>query len=201
MSFVGGIATISDLDNISEALPPTILFLLVGIILSVFRGKTPEEKEEMKRREERYQMESDRKMTADHITGLPVPDGMSCGLEFMGDALNIRSCGNLIHLSCDRMIGAVLKTNVEIQIEHTSNAGGAMAGALEFGWLGALLFGGVKKIETEISSYFLIVTYISDHDQKKPEYLVFRVEEDQKALRFADLLQKNCRHPGATIVL
>ena len=55
-----------------------------------------------------------------------------------------------------------VKTDVEIQKQYVSSAGGAIAGGMVFGPLGAIVGGRVKEKKTREFTYYLIFTYRSD---------------------------------------
>ena len=106
------------------------------------------------------------KIKCEHVTGLPVAESVFCTVEFQNNQLLIDASGRTFDITYDRIVDFTVKTDVEIETNYVSSVGGAVAGDMIFGSLGAIVGGRVKKIETkEIDRYF-IVTYQKDTEIK-----------------------------------
>ena len=70
------------------------------------------------------------------------------------------------------MTDVCVKTNVEIQKQYVSSVGGAVAGAVVFGPLGAMIGGRAKEKKSKEFHQYLIFTYESDGEVK---YVGFEV--------------------------
>jgi len=88
---------------------------------------------------------------------------------------------------------------VEIQKAIVSNAGGAVAGGMMFGALGALIGGREKEKTIRNVTIYLIITY---QGNEKEEYIAFDVTYDYKrANEFVKLFSlTNKKYQGPTIV-
>lgn len=72
-----------------------------------------------------------------------------------------------------------IKTDVEIQKQMVSSAGGAVAGGLMFGALGAIIGGRVKTKDIRTASHYLIITYTDNNS--KLAYISFEVTNNLSA--------------------
>jgi len=116
-----------------------------------------------------------------HTAGLPVPEGVFCNLFLLPDKLQVHASGTQFDLDLTRITDVVEKTDVEIQKQMVSSAGGAVAGGLLLGPVGALIGGRAKtKTSREIKSY-MIISY-SKGDAL--EYMAFNTTGNFKVLKF-----------------
>ena len=65
-------------------------------------------------------------------------------------------------LSKDKVTDIAVKTDVEIQKQYVSSAGGALAGGMLFGPLGAIVAGRTKVKKNRAVTNYLIFTYLAD---------------------------------------
>jgi len=74
------------------------------------------------------------------------------------------TCGNNtnIKLTRDRITDVSIKTDTEIQTHINSSIGGAVAGGLLLGPLGAIIGGRSKRTDIKETTHFLIFTYTKD---------------------------------------
>ena len=107
-----------------------------------------------------------------HFAGLPVSEGVNCTLYLYNDRIEIESSGNKFSLLKDKITDICTKTDVEIQKHYVSSAGGAIAGGIMFGTLGAIIGGRSKQKTTENIKRYLIITYIKDDDV---DYVAFDI--------------------------
>lgn len=120
-----------------------------------------------------------------HMAGLPLAEGTACSLRKQGESLEIHGGGNTFRVGLDRITSAQVKTDVEIQGNYVSSAGGALGGALLFGTLGALVGGRVKKKTSRQYEYYIIITYSKDGS---PNFLSFQVDDGISSQKFFDRL-------------
>ena len=111
-----------------------------------------------------------------HMTGLPVSEGALCRLMLCPDKIIIESGGATFNLDKAKITDACVKTDVEIQKQYVSSAGGAVAGAVLFGPLGAIVGGRTKKKENKTVSSYFIYTYTKNGSV---EYISFDVTHQQ----------------------
>lgn len=116
-----------------------------------------------------------------HATGLPVPEGTLCNLFLCPDKIEIECNGNKFNLDKSKLTDVTTKTDVEIQKQLVSSAGGAVAGAVMFGALGAMIGGRTKEKESKTVSTYLIFTYKKDGEL---DYISFNVTNIKSASKF-----------------
>lgn len=63
----------------------------------------------------------------------------------------------------EKLTDISVKTDTEIQKQYVSSVGGAIAGGMVFGPLGAIVGGRAKQKKTAESTYYLIFTYNSNN--------------------------------------
>lgn len=100
------------------------------------------------------------------FTGLPIAPDTECYI-FYGDVIRIEAAGHEFILPIDRVLDISIVTNEQIQKGYVSSAGGAVAGGLMFGVLGAALGGRPKATISKIFTHFLVFTYSSDEGETK----------------------------------
>lgn len=119
-----------------------------------------------------------RTVNAEHQAGLPLAEGVKCNITKENDKFRITSGGNEFSLSKEKITDICVKTDFEIQTQYVSSVGGAIAGGMVFGPLGAIVGGRAKKKKTTATEYYLIFTYCSNGNIC---YASFKVEDVTKA--------------------
>jgi hypothetical protein len=145
-----------------------VVLLLLGVVVGCFamavqtsKAKKRGKAETLRELEARGAVDS---VKLPHTAGLSVPEGTPCTLFVYPYALVINCGGVDFRLEAHRIKSMVVKTDIDIQKQLVSSAGGAVGGALLFGPIGALIGGRAKtKRTTEVHSY-LILTYMKDGD-------------------------------------
>ena len=105
-----------------------------------------------------------------HAFGLPLPKNVDCDVYFCKDKIMIDSLGSIFNLSFSKISDITLISNVEIQKALVSSAGGAIAGGMNFGALGALIGGRIQEREIRTLTRYLVVTY---YKSGVPNYIAF----------------------------
>ncbi|MFA9376226.1 MAG: hypothetical protein ACERKZ_05655 [Lachnotalea sp.] len=119
--------------------------------------------------------------------GLPLPEATLCQVYYCDDRIEIDGNGINFILPFDKIQDISIKTNLEITKNYVSSAGGAVAGAVLFGAVGAVIGGRVKtKTDKNITSY-LIITYMDDTNEVK--YIGFDVTYTPKGREFVKLYE------------
>lgn len=106
-----------------------------------------------------------------HVYGLPIAENMMCAVYSKTDSLEFEVAGASYQLSKDKILDISFKTDKEISKQAVSSAGGAVAGALMLGALGAMIGGRAKTKTVTQTFYYLIITYRDSDDNIK--YLAF----------------------------
>lgn len=130
-----------------------------------------------------------------HAAGLPMPEGTLSQLFYCEDKIIIEANNTTFNLSLDKITDIVVKTDVEIQKYATSSVGGAIAGGMMFGVLGALIGGRTQTKTDKIVRLYLIITYQSDNEVK---YIAFGVTGTPKSRDFVKLFKE--REKPATVI-
>lgn len=110
-----------------------------------------------------------------HLNGLPIAEGTMCEFFSYPDRYEFKVNKTDIKLPKDRITDVCVKTDVEIQQQYVSSAGGAIGGAIMFGAVGALIGGRAKKKQIKTVEHFLIITYTKDDEIK---HIGFNVTND-----------------------
>ena len=101
-----------------------------------------------------------------HTHGLPIAENAMCEVLSYPERFDFKSDSMQCHLSKKKLKDISIINNADIQKEYVSSAGGAIAGGLLFGTLGAMIGGRTKSKETRSVSSCLILTYLSDSEIK-----------------------------------
>lgn len=100
---------------------------------------------------------------AQHQAGLPLAQDAVCTIFYDTDRFRITGGGNTFELPYAKLTDISVKTDTEIQKQYVSSVGGAIAGGMVFGPLGAIVGGRAKQKKTTESTYYLIFTYNSNN--------------------------------------
>lgn len=93
------------------------------------------------------------------VEGLPIPTGTKCSLYLKSNCILCKSAGTEFSIPKERIISVVVDKSKNIQKQIVSSAGGALAGGLMLGAVGAA-FGGRAKTKKVVSKKtFLSVVY------------------------------------------
>ena len=85
-----------------------------------------------------------------------------CNVQCFEEKYIFNINGATFNLEKSKVTDVCMKTDVEIHNQYVSSAGGAVAGALLFGPLGAMIGGRTKEKKNKVVSTYLIFTYIKD---------------------------------------
>ena len=138
-------------------------------------------------------------LTLLHVSGLPIAENLLCQIYSYPDRIEFKSGTTNITLERSKITDMCIKTDVEIQKQMVSNPGGAIAGAIMFGTLGAIIGGREKsKTKKKISSY-LIITYINN--QEELTYIGFDATNNFSVGKIVKEFQELNTNPGIHINL
>jgi len=101
-----------------------------------------------------------------HFNGLPIAENTICKITSYADRYEFTANGLSFNLQKDRVTDICIKTNVEIQKQAVSSIGGAVAGAVLLGPLGAIIGGRAKDRKVKTTTKYLIITYMKDEEVK-----------------------------------
>lgn len=100
-----------------------------------------------------------------HVSGLPIAGNMMCELCSYPDRLEFISGSANIALARNKITDICVRSETEIQKQIVSNPGGAIAGALMFGAVGAVIGGKLQTKKQKTTTFYLIITYIKDQNE------------------------------------
>lgn len=109
-------------------------------------------------------------ISAKHMDGLPVAEGADMYLYLCDDKMIFERNENIYNLEFSKLRDVTIKTDEEIQKAYVSSVGGAIAGQMLFGTLGAMVGGRAKEKTTKTITSYLIFTYDKDG---KNEFISF----------------------------
>ncbi len=104
------------------------------------------------------------------IGGLNLPEGAPCMAIALRSRVVFTAFGQEYSLPADKIISASVMTKRQIQRQYVSSAGGAVAGAMLLGPVGALIGGAAGQRSIRSSTKYLIFTY---QDGEEIKYIVF----------------------------
>lgn len=119
------------------------------------------------------------RISTKHVNGLPIAENLNCEINSYNDRLEFKSGTTNIKLPRNKITDMCIKTDVEIQKQAVSSAGGAVAGGLAFGPLGAIIGGRVKTKNIRTATHYLIITYTDSNG--KLAYIGFEVTNNLTA--------------------
>jgi len=121
-----------------------------------------------------------------HTIGLNLPENTMCILHLYLQGITINANGVTFNIPRDRILNISVKTDEEIQKQLVSNAGGAIAGGIMFGPLGAMIGGRPKEKKIITHKQYLIFIYEKDG---KPEYIAFDTTNNTDYIKFNTYFQ------------
>lgn len=134
-----------------------------------------------------------------HVNGLPIPENVLCEVFSYPDRIDFKSGTTEIKLPKEKITDISIKTDTEIQQQLVSSAGGAIAGAMLFGSLGAIIGGRIKTKKVKTTTNYLIITYKSENELK---YIGFDIQNNPpSADKLVKEFQKSNSASGVKIEL
>lgn len=126
------------------------------------------------------------------VGGLDLAAGSICSAVCSPESISFSASGQTFSLSPSKLIDVSVMTPQEIQTQYVSSVGGAIAGGILLGPIGAALGGSAQKKKTKIVRQYLIFAYQADSEVK---YIVFDVtsapQNGKKISKIYAYLKKN----------
>lgn len=134
-----------------------------------------------------------------HVNGLPIAENTLCEVFSYPDRIEFKAGTTNIKLLREKITDMCIKTDVDIQNQAVSSVGGAVAGAMVFGALGAVIGGRAKTKKVKTVTNYLIITYNSDNELK---YIGFdTVNNPPSAMKLVKEFKDTCTTSGMQIEL
>lgn len=126
------------------------------------------------------------------VGGLDLAAGSICSAMCSPESISFSASGQTFTLSPEKLIDVSVMTPQDIQTQYVSSVGGAIAGGILLGPIGAALGGSAQKKKTKIVRQYLIFAYQADPEVK---YIVFDVtsapQNGKKISKIYAYLKKN----------
>ncbi|MHA9741981.1 hypothetical protein [Robinsoniella peoriensis] len=150
-------------STVGEMLPYFVIiallfiFIVFSISILIKSSKIKKAaKKEMKKKKKNGLLAS---ASGKHMAGLTVPEGLMCAIEVYADKYIFLGNNSKFDLIKSKVTNVCIKTDTEITQQYVSSVGGAVAGAVVFGPLGAIVGGRAKKKKDTKLHAYLIFTY------------------------------------------
>lgn len=117
------------------------------------------------------------------MAGLPIPEGLICTIETYSDKYIFLTNNSKYELLKSKLTNVCIKTDTEISKQYVSSIGGAVAGAVVFGPLGAIVGGRAKAKKDKTIHRYLIFTYLKND---ATEYISFDVTNCMSAFKILE---------------
>lgn len=147
------------------------LIVLFVVLLVKSRKKKKKQKEAFQ--EEKRRLGRLTSIAGYHVTGLPLPENTICTITNYEDRMELKAGTTEIRLQRTKITDVCMKTEEEIQKQVVSSIGGAVAGGLLFGPLGAAIGGRAKTKKLKTTHQYFIISYIGDNKELK--YICFEI--------------------------
>lgn len=151
-----------------------ILLMIICIKMLIFTSKSWRKQKEILKQRRADGMSC--YVTYTHVNGLPIPENTPCQISSYPDRIEFESGATKITLARQKITDMCVKTDTEIQQQAVSSIGGAIAGGVMFGPLGAIIGGRAKNKKVKTVTKYLIITYINDQEEIK--YIGFDIQNN-----------------------
>lgn len=111
-----------------------------------------------------------------HVNGLPLAENLLCEVFSYPDRIEFKAGTTNIKLAREKITDMCLKFDTEIQNQAVSSIGGAIAGGVMFGTLGAIIGGRAKNKKVKTTTQYLIITYTGEQGELK--YIGFDIKSN-----------------------
>ncbi len=118
-------------------------------------------------------------ITLKHVSGLPIRPGAICNIVVKLDKVNITSQGVTFIINKDKILDISIQKDISNCRQAVSSAGGALAGGLAFGVVGAAIGGRTKVKNIKSTNKYVVLTYNKDDDVS---YIAFEYKMQAYAL-------------------
>lgn len=100
-----------------------------------------------------------------HVNGLPVAENLLCEVFSYPDRIEFKAGTTNIKLAREKITDMCIKSDTEIQNQAVSSVGGAIAGGIMFGALGAAIGGRAKNKKVKTITQYLIISYTNNQGE------------------------------------
>lgn len=105
------------------------------------------------------------------VSGLPLIEGALCKVVSTNDKIIIEGQGTSFELKKEKITSITIEKNITKHTQAVSSAGGALAGAMAFGVVGAAIGGRTTARNIKSLKHYIVITYCDSEDNVK--YIIF----------------------------
>lgn len=148
------------------------------IVAAIIFGVASEIKKSAKHHKELKEKGITRDAKLKHVSGLPISEDTICTINSYPDKYEFIADGLNFNLPRERITNLCVKKHDDITAQKVSSIGGAVAGGVLFGPLGAIIGGRAKTHKVNNKTHYLVFTYLKDEEVK---YICFEAPGLEKA--------------------
>ena len=119
----------------------------------------------------REQMYRNMKYKLTFVSGLPLMQGAVCKVVSTFDKIIIDGQGTTFELKKEKISSITIEKNITKHTQAVSSAGGALAGAMAFGVVGAAIGGTATAKDFKLKKRYIVITYFDSEENVK--YIIF----------------------------
>ncbi len=119
----------------------------------------------------REQMYRNMKYKLTFVSGLPLMQGAVCKVVSTFDKIIIDGQGTTFELKKEKISSITIEKNITKHTQAVSSAGGALAGAMAFGVVGAAIGGKATAKDFKLKKRYIVITYFDSEENVK--YIIF----------------------------
>lgn len=105
------------------------------------------------------------------VSGLPLIEGALCKVVSTNDKIIIEGQGTSFELKKEKITSITIEKNITKHTQAVSSAGGALAGAMAFGVVGAAIGGRTTARNIKSLKHYIVITYCDSEENVK--YIIF----------------------------
>lgn len=105
------------------------------------------------------------------VSGLPLIEGALCKVISTSDKIIIEGQGTSFELKKEKITSITIEKNITKHTQAISSAGGALAGAMAFGVVGAAIGGRTTTKNFKSLKQYIVITYCDSEENVK--YIIF----------------------------
>lgn len=118
------------------------------------------------------------------LSGLPIPSGTKCNLYIYSDSISCVTNATTFSVKADKIISITVDKSTEIQKQAVFSVGGAIAGGMMFGGIGAVIGGRAKTKNIKTKTIYFSILY-KDKNNKIQNIILEPNKNDVMNLRKA----------------
>lgn len=127
----------------------------------------------------------------EHTYGLNFPQGAKVETIFLRDRILFSAHNQELSLSDSKLVDVSVMKLMDIQKQYVSSSGGAIAGAMIAGPLGAMVGGRTKARNVKSKSKYLVIAYKDTPDSQETKHITFDITRSNSNVK---RIQRNYKY-------